>query len=431
MQKADLSKYELPDVPGVYKFLGEDRVLLYIGMATSLKSRVRSYFAPDLVDGRGAHIVKMVEDARSIEWEATDSVLEAMILEANLIKKYQPPANSRDRDNKSFNYLVITEESFPRVLTVRGRELFQKWEDKDIRHVFGPFPEGGSLKEAVKLVRKIFPFRDTCAPCAECKTADFLNTRHRTSGKNTRHPMSCKPCFNRQIGLCPGVCDGSMGKRAYGQVIRHIALLFSGKKGALIESLTKSMTRASRQQHFEEAQAIRRQISALTHIHDVALIRRDAFESKGGDVNQFRIEAYDIAHTSGTETVGVFTVVENGEPKKSDYRMFKVKGFKNDDTGALKEVLSRRLGHAEWPMPRLIVIDGGKGQLNAAARVLADAGVQIPLVAVVKDERHRPREIIGDEGYAETRAREILAANAEAHRFAIAYHKKRRRRALL
>ena len=182
MQKENLKNFALPDVPGVYKFLGSKREILYIGMATSLKSRVRSYFASDLVATRGSHIRKMVGDAVAVEWHETDSVLEAMILEANLIKKHQPPANSRDRDNKSFNYLVITREEYPRVLIVRGRELFQKWQEKDIRHLFGPFPAGGSLKAAVKLVRTIFPFRDMCVP------------------------GSGKPCFNRQIGLCPGVC---------------------------------------------------------------------------------------------------------------------------------------------------------------------------------------------------------------------------------
>lgn len=411
MQKTDLGKFNVPDSPGVYLFLGPNREISYIGMATSLKSRIRSYFATDIMETRGIHIRKMVEDAVTIEWQQTDSVLEAMILEANLIKKHQPPANSRERDNKSFNYLIITREDYPRVLVVRGRELFQKWQNKDTTHLFGPFPSGGALKEAVKLVRAIFPFRDTCTPCGTYEV-----------------PHGCKPCFNRQIGLCPGVCEGAVSKRAYAQTIRHIALLFSGKKEKLLQDLRKEMARASKRQQFEQAAELRRQIGALTHIRDVALIRRDVFESRGGEVHHFRIEAYDVAHTAGAETVGVMTVVEGGEAKKSDYRMFKVRGFKNDDTGALKEMLDRRLAHAEWPSPRLIVLDGGKGQLNAARNVLEKAGVVIPTVAVVKDERHRPREVIGDEGYRQTHERDIILANSEAHRFALAYHKRRRGR---
>lgn len=407
MEKKDVEGLNLPDGPGVYMFRSRDGEILYVGMATSLRSRVRSYFAPDLVETRGAHIKKTVEEAAVVSWQETDSVLEAMILEANLIKKHQPRANVRDRDNKSFNYLVITAEAYPRVLMVRGRELFQKWNEKNTRHLFGPFPEGGSLKEALKLVRRIFPFRD----------------------EKCRHG-SGKPCFNRQIGLCPGTCEGTVGKRGYAQTIRHIALLFSGKKKVLVEKLRRTIKRAVRAERFEEAQELKRQIGALTHIRDVALIKRGTFESRGGDLTLFRIEAYDVAHTAGTETVGVMTVVENGEPKKSDYRMFKVRGAKNDDTKALREVLDRRLTHTEWPMPRLIVIDGGKGQLNAARHVLDAAGVGIPLVAVTKDERHRPRTLIGDEPHRSAREREILLANAEAHRFALAYHNKRRRKVL-
>lgn len=409
MEKKDLKKCKIPDAPGVYMFLGEEGEILYIGKATSLRTRVNGYFTSDLISARGSHVWKMVEDSIRLTWQETDSVLEALILEANLIKKHQPKANSRDRDNKSFNYLVITEEDYPRVLVVRGRELFQKWNEKDIRWLFGPFPEGGSLKEAVKLARRIFPFRDTCIQCGTYEV-----------------PHKCRQCFNRQIGLCPGVCDGSISKRAYAQTIRHIALLFSGKKKALVEKLGNNMKRAVRAERFEEAHELKRQIGALTHIQDVALIRRDEFESRGGDITRVRIEAYDVAHTAGTETVGVMTVLENGEPKKNDYRMFKVRSAKNDDIKALREVLNRRLAHHEWPMPHLIIIDGGAGQLNAARKVLEAAKVQIQLVAVIKDEHHRPREIIGDAGYVKTYERDALVANAEAHRFALAYHRKRR-----
>ncbi|MBI2048727.1 MAG: GIY-YIG nuclease family protein [Parcubacteria group bacterium] len=401
MEKKDLEKLAVPDSPGVYTFLGAHEEILYIGKAASLKSRVRSYFASDLAETRGEHIRAMVASAAKLAWEETDSVLEALILEANLIKRHQPLANSKERDNRSFNYLVITKEAYPRVLVVRGRELFQKWDKKHIKHLFGPFPEGGSLKEALKLVREIFPFRDGCTPGIG------------------------KPCFNKQIGLCPGVCDGSVSQREYAHIVRHIVLLFSGKKKALLMQLGREMKQQSRAEQFEAARATQRAIRALTHIRDVALIRRDAFESRGGEVNHFRIEAYDIAHTGGSETVGVMVVVEGGEAKKSDYRMFKVRGFKNNDTGALTEILDRRLAHAEWPSPRLIVIDGGKNQLNAAAQVLSKAGVVIPLVAVVKDERHRPREIIGDTSYRSAHERDILLANAEAHRFAKKYHTKR------
>src|SRR3989344_4995401 len=169
MQRPELKKFKLPDNPGVY-FFKKGREILYIGKAASLRDRVRSYFSSDLESGRGPAIVKMVTDATKISWLSTDSVLEALILEANMIKRYQPPANVDEKDNKSFNYLVITKENFPRVLVVRGRELFQKWNNKDSKHVFGPFPAVLALRDAINIVRKIFPFRDSkCVPCGSEK----------------------------------------------------------------------------------------------------------------------------------------------------------------------------------------------------------------------------------------------------------------------
>ncbi len=405
MQKNELIRYELPDSPGVYLFWkGEE--LLYVGKATSLKDRTKSYFTHDLIQARGERIRGMIESATTLTWNATDSVLEALILEANLIKKHQPPFNILEKDNKSYNYLVITKEQYPRVLVLRGRELFQQWNDKDIKHLFGPFPQGGSLKEALKLVRKIFPYRDMCTP------------------------ESGKPCFNRQLGLCPGVCEGATTTEEYAVMIKNIVTLFSGRKKTLVRQLEKEMKVYAKQERFEEAACRSRQVHALTHIHDVALIRGDAFSSRGGDTRGIRIESYDIAHTAGMETVGVMTVLEDGEIKKSDYRMFKVRGVGNNDTKALAQVFERRLTHQEWPMPRLVVVDGGKGQLHAIKRVMSSVGIDIPAVAVVKDERHRPRDVIGDRAFRASHQKEILHANAEAHRFAQRFHDIRRRNRL-
>ena len=170
MTREELSLLKLPDEPGVYFFRGSKKEILYIGKATSLSDRVRSYFASDIAEMRSLAIAQMVESAYTITWTVTGSVLEALILEANLIKEHQPPFNIRDKDNKSFNYVVVTKEDFPRVLIVRGRDLFQNWKDADIKKLFGPFPDGTSLKIALKIIRKIFPFRDTCTSCVVPKT---------------------------------------------------------------------------------------------------------------------------------------------------------------------------------------------------------------------------------------------------------------------
>lgn len=397
MQRDDLPK-NLPDTPGVYLFRGPRREILYIGKATSLRDRVRSYFASNLIEARSPVIAAMVGKARSLSWQETDSVLEALILEANLIKKHQPPYNTDEKDNTSFNYLVFTKEPFPRILVVRGRELFGQWNDCDIRNIFGPFPRGTALKEALKIVRKIFPFRDACTPGIG------------------------KPCFNAQIGLCPGVCSGALHRREYASTVRYLELFFAGKKPALAHSLEREMRAAVKGEKFEKATILRRQIVALRHIRDVALIKNDNRVSVGGAA---RVEAFDVAHTAGIETVGVMTVVSGGEIQKSEYRKFAVRSAGNDDIAALREILSRRLLHPEWALPRVIVVDGGKAQVRAAEGVLAKAGVSIPVVGVVKDEFHRPKGLIGSERALQAYEKDILLANSEAHRFAINWHRKK------
>jgi excinuclease ABC subunit C len=399
MTREDLKNFELPDSPGIYKFIGLGKIL-YIGKAASLRDRVRSYFSHDLAETRSTAIRGMVEKATSVEWETTESVLEALILEANLIKKHQPTYNVDEKDNKSFNYLVITKEAYPRILAVRGRELYQSWNDSDVKHLFGPFPHGGALKEAMKLVRKIFPYRDKCAP------------------------ESGKPCFNAQIGLCPGICSGAMPQKEYKDTIKNIVELFSGKMGSLRRRLEKEMKDAAKNEEFEFADKLRRQVNALTHIRDVSLIKDEYRVSAGG---AFRIEAYDVAHTAGSETVGVMTVVSGGEVQKSEYRKFKIRTVTNNDVAALTEVLERRLTHPEWQMPRIIAVDGSTAQIRAAQRVMKKAGVSIPVIGVVKDEFHRPVRLAGDEKLIRAYEKEILLANNEAHRYAIGWHRNRQR----
>lgn len=403
MTREELIRLDMPDAPGVYSFVGPRGKILYIGKATSLRDRVKSYFTHRVATERSPAIAAMVQAAEMIRWQTTDSVLEALILEANLIKAKQPPYNVDEKDNKSFNYLVITREKYPRVLVIRGRELFDPLVEKDFteKHVFGPFPQGGSLKEALKIIRKIFPYRDTCTP------------------------ESGKPCFNAQIGLCPGVCAGTVSEAQYRHTIRNIVDLFRGNFHGLKRRLAREMQDAAKEERFENAATLRRQIGALEHIRDVALIKDDMRHAPGGAI---RIEAYDVAHTAGHETVGVMTVVAGGEPHRSEYRKFTIRTATNDDTAALAEILERRLGHVEWPYPRIMVVDGGKGQLRRARSVLAKAGVAIPLVGVVKDERHKPKGLIGDAKAIERHERDILKANAEAHRFAITWHRTRLRR---
>ncbi len=429
MQKEDLKQFDIPDESGIYMFRDAKRKILYIGKAAVLRDRVRSYFSKDLGDSRSPAIVKMVDEAACVTWQATDSVLEALILEANLIKQHMPPYNVASRDNKSFNYLVITKEVFPRLIVVRGRELFQNWNEAKIRNLFGPFPQGLSLLEAMKIVRKIFPFRDSkCTPCDDQieksrKKVDKLYPSH--SAAEVRR-IVCRACFNRQIGLCPGVCTGECGKVEYMQTIRYITELFSGNFHGLKRQLTKEMKDASKTQEYEKAERLRRQCSALEHIKDISLIKNERISAGGG----VRVEAYDVAHTAGSETVGVMTVVDNGQAYKAAYRKFKINSVTNDDVAALTEMLERRLGHEEWPLPRVFAVDGGKGQMRAAERILKKAGIEVPVVGVVKNEFHKPERLIGDKRAIEAYERDILLANNEAHRYAISWHRRRLKKGL-
>lgn len=405
---------KLPDAPGVYFFLGKNKKLLYIGKATSLRDRVRSYFAKDLIDTRGPLLVEMLDKATSIDFRQTDSVLEALLLEASLIRTHKPYYNTDLKDDKSFNHVVITKEDYPRVLVIRGKNLEAECPPKMRAHTFGPFPHGMQLQQAMKLIRKIFPYRTKCEPC------EALAKKGRV----------CKPCFDASIGLCPGVCSGAVGKAEYKRTIRHIVLLFQGKKKLLVASMERQMRAAAKEERFEEAARLREQLFSLTHIQDVSLIKDDMRGPNAAQAS--RIEAYDIAHLAGQGHVGVMTVVEGGLANKMEYRKFNIKDAKGgDDPGSLKEVLSRRLGHADWPMPKLIVVDGHKAQINAATRVLQEYGIRIPVVGVVKDEKHRPRSIAGDRDAIKDRERDILLANAEAHRFAISFNRKKMRKNLL
>ena len=407
MKREELIKARLPDGPGVY-FFKKERKILYIGKAASIRDRVRSYFSADLGASRAPSIVAMVAESDTISYQSTESVLEALIVEANLIKKHQPPTNVDQKDNKSWNYVVITKEDFPRVLLVRGRDLYAsplKADSWKLKAVFGPFPEGGSLKEAMKMIRRIFPYRDS--KCA---------------------PQSGKPCFSRQIGLCPGVCTGEMTKADYALRVKHICQLLSGNFRGLKRQLARDMKAAAKNERFEDAARLRKQIHALEHIRDVSLIKDEHRVAAGGGV---RIEAFDVAHTSGQETVAVMTVVHSGEMVKAAYRMFRIRTATNDDVAALKEALSRRLAHTEWPLPRVFVIDGGKGQMNGAKRILKASGIMIPLVGVVKNEFHKPERLIGDERAIQAYEKDIVLANHEAHRFGISFHRRRRQKRLL
>ena len=382
MQKKDLSKYKLPSTSGVY-FFKKGKEILYIGKATSLKDRVRSYFNPDVLHTRGSRIVDMFSLADKIDFEKTDTVLEALIFEANLIKKYEPKYNIKEKDNKSYNFVCITKEDEPKVVIERGRTL--QFNDSKYSNIYGPFPSQDKLKTALRIIRKIFPFKTD-----------------KSYGK-----------LYSQIGLEPE--RGELKRN-----IRNIKLFFGGKKKQILQKLEKEMMKKAKDLKFEEAGEIKRQIFALKHINDVALISED-----NQNRDAFRIESFDVAHMSGKNSVGVMTVVENGAVKKSEYKKFILRDTKRgDDVGGLREILNRRLKHPEWGSPDLVVVDGGKGQINQAQKIIKN----IPVVSVLKDDKHKPKDILGNKDFAKKYKKEILIANNESHRFAINFFRSKQRK---
>lgn len=392
----DYKKANLPETPGVYFFRDATNNVLYIGKATSLKDRVRSYFAKDLHKTRGLKIVNMVVNASKISFQATPSVLEAIILETNLIKKYKPVFNTKEKDDKSYNCVVVTKEDFPRVLVLRTRNVLEEMK-KDIAYTFGPFASSQALKDTIKIIRKIFPFRDTCTPHVG------------------------KPCFNAQIGLCPGVCSGVCSKEEYKKIIKNLISFFKGNREEILKRLTKDMNAEAKALHFEKAQDLKKTIFALTHIRDSVLIKHTQ-ETMESEIKSIRIEGYDVAHISGTNRVGVMVVLENSEPQKAEYRKFKLPEKINDDYGALREMLTRRFMHTEWRFPDLMVIDGGQGQMNVAQEILRAYKLNIPLVSVVKNKAHKPDHFLGNADFLKIFQKEILLTNSESHRFAMSYH---------
>lgn len=388
--------------------------VLYVGKAGNLRRRVSSYFERP----HDVRIETLVAKIKKIEHRKTDTALEALILEARLIKSLMPPFNVREKDDKSFLYFLITKERFPRVLLVRGK-------DATGGKTFGPFTSASNARDALRILRKIFPW-------------------------NTHEPervgMFKRPCFDCEIGLCPGTCVGAVSGKEYHKTIERLTLFFEGKKKVVLRSLERDMAAASKALEFEKAEKFRRQIFALRHIRDTALISDSPVLAEGDGVrgagnatdgggsggtgakSAYRIEGYDISNISGTSAVGSMVVFEDGEPNKDEYRKFRIRTvFKPNDVGMLTEVLTRRFKRHDWPMPNLILIDGGVAQASAARRVLLRARLRIPIVGIVKGPERKRNDIIGaiPKGVQKVT---LIRVRDEAHRFAIAYHKALRRR---
>jgi excinuclease ABC subunit C len=363
-----------PAKSGVYFWRDDTGQVLYVGRATSLKQRLSQYFQKD-IDSR---ITEMVNSATDLSWMVCESLLEAIILEAKYIKEYWPKYNIKDRDDRSFIYIAISKDKYPKPIIIRGQDLKKFPKDKNI--IFGPYQSQTLITNALKLVRRIFPW-STC------------------------QSLSGKACFDYQIGLCPGACLGTITATEYKKNIKNLILLLSGEKTKLLKKLSKENPN---------------QAKALKHLQDVSLLtREDDLSSK----RLSRIEGYDISHLSGKESYGSMVVFVNGEPSKNDYRLFKIKEAPSgDDERALSEILLRRFNHKEWSYPDLIMIDGGAPQISFISKVLAKNNIAVALVGISKfggDKLVFNRDVKQNfKDLAKNLKPTLLKIREEAHRFA-------------
>lgn len=396
---------------GVYFFLNNEKEIIYIGKATNLKSRIRSYFSNDILEKRGVIIEKMVSEIDDFYIEKTDNSVEALILEAHKIKKFQPKYNTKEKSGKSFVYLVVTKDKFPKILIKREKDILEKKINFKIYKSIGPFSSRKNLEKSLQIIRKIFPYF------------------------STRNSYSNYSNIYEQIGLSPDSSDSEKYKKN----IQNIILFFEGKKNKILRNLKKEMFEAASKEEFEIAELIKKKIFFLKNISDfnINLKEEDLFYKE-----KIRIEAYDISHFQGDDHVGVMVVVENGVEDKKEYRKFKIKSFNGvDDNRALKEVLDRRFLRKEWNVPNIIVADGGIAQKRTIESFLRnkieileknkdkkeiEKYKNISVVACKKDSTHKVISILGKKEIVLKNKKSILLANAESHRFAIKFHKEKR-----
>ena len=427
----------LPEGPGVYLHHNAEGEIIYIGKARSLKNRVSQYFQTGR--DRSVKIRMMVSHIAYFEYILTETENDALLLENRLIKKYMPRYNTLLKDGKTYPYIKLTVgEDFPRLIKTRTVH-------KDKHKYYGPYPH-------VMIVNEIL---------------DLLNATYHLRTCNRKLPEDIgkeRPCLNHHIQRCDAPCQGFITKAEYAERVLQVRKYLDGNSADIIQYLKERMEDAASRMEYERAGewkelllAARRIKTELSRRKDWKIleqneekIRSEEVQTRGAveELSQIlgvpyarRMESYDISNTSGCESVGSMVVYVDGRPKKSDYRKFRIKTVEGpDDYASMSEVLKRRLSHtgdASFDtLPDLILIDGGKGQVNSVLEVIAElekegnAGLRkIPVCGMVKDDRHRTRGMMyQNEEYIMDRSSEafklLTRIQDETHRFAIEYHRK-------
>lgn len=407
----------MPQEPGVYLFLDKKSKVLYVGKAKNLKKRVASYFVNTTNLGKKTKSL-LLKIAR-VKTIKVNSEIESFLLEANLIKKYQPKYNTRLTDGKAYLLIRITiKDKYPKILTER-----QASDSKSI--YFGPYPSAKDVKIALKTMRRIFPFQTV-----------------------RNHPK--RACLYYHLGLCPcpTAFDSEELQKKYKKDVKHIIKFLQGKKNFVLKELKAARNVSAKNQDFENAAQIQKKIGSLLYITSpiynpfeyevnpsfAADLREQELQELKSQlrVNKlYRVECYDISNLFGTHAVGSMVVFINGEAKKSLYRRFKIKFVKGpNDVAMIGEVIQRRLKHPEWGMPDLIVVDGGKGQVSSVLNTLTALKNSIPVIGLAK----RQEIIITSKFRRITLPKDskalqfIQRVRDEAHRFALSHHQKLRQK---
>lgn len=422
----------LPQDPGVYFHKDAKGKIIYIGKAANLKNRVSSYFQTR--KDRDPKTAILVQHIAMTDWITVDSEVEALFLESEFIKRYMPKFNIDLRDDKHWLYARLSKDVYP-VLSYVRRPL------DDGASYYGPFSDGYSVRQALKILRKAFPYV-------------------------THAKLPARGCLQFHLGLCPGPEENAIASQEYAKTVRQLKLYLSGEHTKLIDRVKKDMERAAKKKEFEEAGRLRDKLQLLLSFKKQMIFgEKEAFDLRNDqalvgladrlDLSGLprRIEAYDISHMQGSDNVASMVVFTDGVPNKDEYRRFKMQLKGNDDFGHMREVMRRRFSKTnitKWPKPDLLLIDGGKGQLGAALGVLDELGIKIPAIGLAKREEEIIRRTVDiqkdiqidirghyeDEAWVTSNVdfhvillpesshvlQLLQRVRDEAHRFAVTYH---------
>lgn len=409
----------LPNSPGVYFHKSATGEVIYVGKAAVLKNRVRQYFHHTKKDAKTTALVREIADT---DWITVDTEMDALFLESEMIKRYMPKWNILLRDGKTVSYIRIDLKSEVPYVGFTRTPLDDK------ATYIGPFYGKVAVEKALRILRKIFPYYDK--------------------------PYDGKKTLNTDLGLTPGIEIGKTTPQEYKKDLRKLRLYLEGGRHKLLQELEKQMHAAAKAENFEEAAMLRKQLFGLRELQKKIVFSDKEFLDISSDhaltdlqmllhlpEPPRRIEGYDISHQSGTNVVGSMVAFVNGAADRSEYRKFKLRHQKNDDTANLREVIERRLKHPEWEFPQLVILDGGINQVNAVRDLLATQDIAVigrdksgdhtrnaqVNIVVPQTDGYRTLTLASDSHIAKLIAR----IDDEAHRFAVTYHTLLKRKSML